>query len=210
MSPLGERLAWIITTLVAAIGTYGRRIASPPQPVWLGTKCFMPAIAQERLPPLPAHLWTLFHARITRTARRFQALYDAWRAGTLVPPRPPRPPAQHQAAKRTPTPAPRLPRSFAWLNLRARETAPVAGMLHMLLHEAPDARRFLTEVPRAARLIRPLCQALGVPQPEWLALPRKPRPPRPRPPRATPPPTTDRPLQPYVRAAVRAWKKTYG
>jgi len=209
MSSIGARLAWIVTSLVAALGAYGRRIASPPQPVWLGTRCFMPAVTPERLPRLPATLWTLFHTRIDRAARRFQALYDAWRAGTLTPPRPPRP-----AAKRTTTPGLRLPRAFAWVNQRARETVPVAGMLHMLLQEQ-EAREFIAQVPRAARLLRPLCQALGVPQPTWLSRPAPPRPKRSRSAPSQPvpessPAATDRPLQPYVRAAVRAWKKRYG
>ena len=207
MSSIAERLAWIITTLCGALGAYGRRIASPPQPVWLGTRCFHPAIEPERLPRLPIPLWNLFIRRVQRTAARIQVLYDQWCAGTLKPTR-------HRTRPHMPRPhSPRLPRGFAWATARARELAPTAGMLHSLLQEHPESRRFLAEVPRAARLVRPLCQALGIAQPPWLRLPPRPRPPRkPRPRRDRPPALTDPSLglQPYVIAAARAAKKQYG
>ncbi len=217
MSSFAERLAWIVTTLCAALGAYGRRLASPPQPVWLGTRCYIPAIAPERLPRLSTALWDLFIQRAQRTSARITVFYEQWRAGTLAPPRPSAPrakpatppqPAPHLTAPHLP--ALRLPRAFAWANARARELGNPAGMLHMLLQEDPDSQRFLTEVPRAARLVRPLCQALGVTQPPWLRLPPRPRTPRkPKPRRNRPIPLTDPSLglQPYVIAAVRHARK---
>jgi hypothetical protein len=99
------------------------------------------------------------------------------------------------------------------VNLRVPEAGQAAAMLHMMLHEAPDARAFLTEVPRAARLLRPLCHALAVDPPAWLKLP-----PRPRRPRAARPPRPRRwkltdpelKLRPYEIRAIRYWKKRYG
>lgn len=211
MSSFAETLAWIVTSVCAALGAYGRRIAAPPQPVWIGTRCHVPAIEPERLPRLPYALWDLFIRRIRTAAARVQRLHDQWRAGTLTPARPraPRP-----RPETPPAPRPRLPRRLGWANLRARELVPCAGMLHGLLQQE-DSRRFLAEVPRAARLVRPLCQALGVAQPDWLRLPPRPRRPRPRPPvqrRDRPASLTDPSLglQPYVIAAARASRKRYG
>jgi hypothetical protein len=209
MSSFAERLSWIITTLCGALGAYGRRIASPPQPVWLGTRCYTPAIAPERLPRLPVALWNLFIQRVERTAARIQMLHAQWRAGTLPPPRPGPAPRPDSPPK---PPRPRLPRGFGWAIRHASELAAPAGMLHMLLQE-PDARRFLSEVPRAARRVRPLCTALNIAQPEWLRLPPRPRPPRkPQPRRDRPPALTDKSLglQPYHIAAARASRKRYG
>jgi hypothetical protein len=211
MANFAERLTWLVTTVCAALGAYGRRIASPPQPVWLGTRCYVPRPAPEPLPRLPTPLWNLFIARLQRSAARIAVLYAAWRAGTLPPARPraPRTPPRPPQA-----PAPRLPRAFAWANRRARELAAPAGLLNTLLQE-PDGRDFLTAVPRAARHIRPLCQALGLPQPDWLRLPPrlpKPRLPKPRPPkprRERPPALTDPSLRlaPNLIAAARHARK---
>lgn len=185
MSPLGERLAWIVTTLRAALGAYALRLARPPRPVLLGNHLYHPILKPELLPRLAPALWRLFHARLSRSVERFQALYAAWTAGTLKPPRPSRP--RTRKPNPTPTDPPaepplRLPRGFAWLNLRAEETVPSAGMLHMLVHDE-ETQRFVAEVPRAGRLLRPLCQALGVRPPPCLTLPPRPRKPRPRRPR---------------------------
>jgi hypothetical protein len=93
-------------------------------------------------------------------------------------------------------------------------------MLAALLRD-PETQAFHAAAPQAGRLLRPLCQALGVRQPDWLRRPPRPRPaarraPRPRPQGAAPPrprthPSpmlpTDRPLQGYVLRAADAWKK---
>ena len=207
MASFAERLTWLVTTVCAALGAYGRRLASPPQPVHLGQRSYVPILPPEPLPRLPPALWNLFLARLQRSAARIAVLYAQWRAGTLQPPRirAPRP----KSAPRPP--APRLPRAHAWANRRARELAAPAGMLHMLLQEQ-DGRDFLAAVPRAARLVRPLCRALGVDQPRWLRLPapaRAPRPPKPRAPR--PPALTDPSLRlaPNIIAAARHARRVH-
>ena len=110
---------------------------------------------------------------------------------------------------------PRFPRARGWVLKRAYEAAQAAGMLNMMLQEAPDIRAFATEVPRAARLLRPLCVALAVDQPEWLRLPPRPRAPRkPRPrvekPRSWKLTDPELKLRPYEIAAARYFIKKYG
>ena len=61
--------------------------------------------------------------------------------------------------------------------------AEAGGWLSNFLHR-DDMPAFLAAVPRAGRLLRPLCHMLGVAPPEFLKLPsrpRKPRTPKPRP-----------------------------
>lgn len=220
MSPLGEKLAWIVTCLGNALGLYARRLATAPQPVWIGTRLLLPRAEPAPLPPLPQALWQLFWNRFGRASRRFQSLYRQWQQGTLAPQsfvaRTPRAPDPHPGQPR-PEPRPtdtRVPRGFGWLHRRGPEFGPIAGMLSDLV-QSDEARRFLTEVPRAGRLLRPQCHALGVPLPAWLALPRRPRKPRP----ARPRPTATRPLplnhpdlglQPWVQRWVRASRRKYG
>ena len=210
MSNLAERLLLIVATLRAALGAYGRRLASPPQQVWLGLTLYTPIPTPEPLPRLAPELWTLFWNRLGRPARRVQALYDQWRAGTLKPMRVR--PARERAARPVTAP-PRLPSAFAWVPRRAPECGPAAGMLEFLLQDE-ETHRFVQQVPLAARQLRPLCRALGVQQPAWLKLPPRPR--KPRPPR---PPRPDRPLaltDPRLNLprniilAARAWKKRDG
>ncbi len=209
MSPLGERLAWIVATLRAALGAYALRLARPLQPALVGTTVFLPLLPPEPLPRLAPALWHLFQARLGRTVARFRALHAAWAAGTLKPSRPGRPRAPRAAsAPRDPAPRdtateppPRLPRAFAWLVLRAPEAATAAGMFNMLVEDA-ETRRFVAEVPRAGRLLRPLCQALGIRPPPYLRLP-----PRPRKPRAPRPPRPPRPSLDDPTLKWRGWEK---
>lgn len=157
--------------------------------------------------PIPS--WALLQQRLTRIAARFQALFDRWQSNTLPTPRAPRPsrtsrPAPHQAL--------RLPRAQGWVSRRIPEAAPAAGFLISLLQN-PETRPFVQAAPQAGRMLRPLCRALGIPQPDWLKLPARPRPPRaPRPAKPRAPRLTDPELrlQPYVIAAARASKKRYG
>jgi hypothetical protein len=100
------------------------------------------------------------------------------------------------------------------VNHRIPESAPPAGFLDHLLRNETEAAAFVAVIPRAARLLRPLCQALGVVQPPSLKRPpppRAPRPakphpakPRPRPPRLTDPALA---LPPNVIAAARHARK---
>ena len=82
-------------------------------------------------------------------------------------------------------PQPRLPRAHAWLIRQVQPTAIGYGHLHAIFDD-PDFAAFLAAVPRAARILRPLCTALGFIPPAALRLP--PRPPRPRRPAPPKPP----------------------
>ena len=100
-----------------------------------------------------------------------------------------------------------------WLVIKLGwEAAAYASQLQHVLQD-PDTQSALTDAiahsPGIARNLRPLCRLLGVPLPPCLQLPPRPRPQRkskPKPPRPERLRPTDHPLQPYVRAAVRAWK----
>jgi hypothetical protein len=208
MTPPGDWLMRIADALRAALGAYLHRLARPPQPVWIGERCFMARPEPERLPRLADPLWVLFLARLARAVHRFDALHRAWRAGSLPPLRPRR--IRNRASQATPaTPPPRLPRAHGWINHRVRDSHQVAGQLNAML-QAEATRDFLQAVPRAGRHLRPLCVALGLRQPAWLRLPPRPRKPRaPRPARPRPPSLTDPSLdlRPCVVDAARVWKR---
>ena len=216
MSNLAEHLARIVATLRAALGAYGIRLARPLHTAQLGTTTYAAIPEPSALPPLAPDLWTLFWNRIGRAQRRFQALYAAWQEGTLKP-LPPRkaaaasPIRQDTAAPAEPAP-PRLPTAFAWAIGRVPEAGPAAGLLESMVH-APETERFVTEIPRAGRLLRPLCRALGIKPPPYLRLPPRPRAPRaPRPPRPPRSCFNDPTLKwrPWEKRVARALIKKYG
>ncbi len=97
-------------------------------------------------------LWT----RIGRLSTRFERLYHRWRTGTLRPLPPPR-----ATACRAPRPRRRFPTGRAWLCRITRE-ANAHGSQLQYLFAAPDFRDFLAAVPRAARILRPLCPMFGI------------------------------------------------
>jgi hypothetical protein len=106
----------------------------------------------------------------------------------------------------------RLPRGHGWVTRRIPEAGPSAGALHDLLQQ-PNTRDFVQAAPQAARLLRPLCRALGVDQTAWLKLPHRPRAPRkPRPAKPRRLKLTDPilKLRPYEIAAARYFLKKYG
>ncbi len=209
-----ERITWIVSLLRDAIGVHLDREARLVRVVYLGTQTFAVQPKPGALPPLPYQTWALLFHRVTRLAQRFEALFQRWQAGTLPHPRPQR---RAKPAPRPDAPArpklPRLPRAFAWVNLRIPESGPPAGYLHALLHEREaELRAFVADAPQAGRVLRPLCRALGLRPPSWLALPPRPRKPRPPTPRCPRPSLTDPGLRlpRNVIAAARAWKKTGG
>src|ERR1700729_3992596 len=119
--------------------------------------------------------------RLGEIVRRFNALYEKWRAGTLKPTR-------KQASRKGEARAtPRtnrlsvLPRRAGWLTRMVSECSWGGGSLLMLL-EQPDILAFITEVPQARRILRPLCGMFvgGTMIPAILKLPRRPRPPKPK------------------------------
>jgi hypothetical protein len=211
MLSVATTLALLITRLRAAIGTHLGRESRVQPPVWIGTTLYAPRIDPKAPSKLPHEVWTLLWQRLGRLSERFTALHTKWRQNRLPTPR---------IRPKRPRPAPttprlRLPGQFGWVNRRIPECAPPAGMLDALVRD-PATKTFVEAAPQAARLLRPLCHAVGIRQPDWLALPRRKRKPRPRPPRpqarpsfaallrAIPP---DRPLQPYVLAAAKAARK---
>jgi hypothetical protein len=165
-----------------------------------------------RRDPAHAPMIQLLWNRIGRAVDRVARLHALWQQGRLPPTRPSR-----AGIARAPRPVPaRLPSRRAWLvALGGHQVASVGAQLGAFL-ERPEFAAFLAAVPRAGRHLRPLCTMLGVTPPPALRLP--PRPPRRRPARPVRPPApgsraalaaipSDRPLQPYVLAAVRAWRR---
>jgi len=163
-----------------------------------------------RRDPAHAPMIQLLWNRIGRAVDRVARLHALWQQGRLPPPRPSR-----AGIARAPRPAPaRLPSRRAWLVALGGHHIAAAGSHLRIFLERPDLAEFLAAAPQAGRHLRPLCTMLGVTPPPMLQLPprprrtRQPRPPRPPAPgsraalAAIPP---DRPLQPYVLAAVRAW-----
>ncbi len=102
--------------------------------------------------PLMLLLWS----RLRRTAERFARLAAKVHAGTLPPPR------RRLRSPRPARPQPlRLPRGFAWLVRRLPQAASAASQLQHLLAD-PAMADLLAAAPQAGRLLRPLCQMLGV------------------------------------------------
>ncbi len=102
--------------------------------------------------PLLALLWS----RLRRTALRFARLAEKFRAGTLPLPR-----RRRRAPRKVQPPPLRLPRGFAWLLRRLPQAASAASQLQHLLAD-PAMAELLAAAPQAGRLLRPLCQMLGV------------------------------------------------
>ena len=243
MTSLAAHLTNIVATLRAAIGTHVGRLARPRHSAWIGDKFFIEAPRTEPQPHVTMEAWGLLWRRLGRLSQRFTVLFDRWQSNTQPKPRPRRarpgapPSAQPDTPATTPTPDLRFPRKIGWVNHRIPESAPPTGQLDAMLRDRePELRQFLTEAPQAGRYLRPLCRALGVPQPTWLQLPKRPKKPsplagegwvrgKPRTPRQPEkprwpkgvrrPPThpypmipEDKPFRPWVLRAVRAAKKS--
>jgi hypothetical protein len=200
-------------------------VSAPARPIWAGPEIRWIMAPHGDLPLLPGPVWTLLWFRLERLGNRLTRLYERWQQGTLPKPRPKttrpksvrKPPPQIPEFPVAPgmplADAPtRLPRGHGWVTRRIPEAGPSAGALHDLLQQ-PHARDFIEAAPQAARLLRPLCRALGVDQPAWLQLPPRPRAPRkPRPPKPRRLKLTDPilKLRPYEIAAARYFIKKYG
>ena len=112
----------------------------------------------------------LAYDRIARAAIRFQSLFARWQTNTLPTPRP-----SHAGQPYTPRPKPYFPTRHAWL--AGSTDHHVRGRASQLEHliASPDMAEFLTQVPRAGRILRPLCQMLGITMPAALLLLPSPR-----------------------------------
>ncbi len=199
-------------------------VSAPARPIWAGPELRWIIAPHGDLPILPGPIWTLLWLRLHRLGNRLTRLYERWQTNTLPTPRKP---TQRPKTPRTPPPqipelpapgmplvdAPmRLPQGRGWITRRIPEAGPSAGHLHDLLQQ-PNTQDFVQAAPQAARLLRPLCHALGVDQPTWLQRPPRPR--KPRKPRAPKPrrlKLTDPilKLRPYEIAAARYFLKKYG
>ncbi len=152
--------------------------------------------------PLLVLVWN----RLTRTYQRFERLVAHWRAGTLPAPRPSRAGAIRVRKAATP----RLPTNRIWLiDLTRGPAAIAASQLRHLMNDA-ELRQFLTECPRAGRLLRPLAQMLGISlrEPEFALLQLPPRPRKPRPPKPPRPESRTallRRLRGMTGAELKAW-----
>ena len=229
MNQLGTIITGLIQGLRRVIARAAPVVSAPARPIWAGPEQRWIIAPHGDLPLLPGPVWTLLWFRLERLANRRTRLYDRWQSNTLPTPRPAttRPATKRPDSVRTPAPqipalpapgmplvdAPtRLPQGRGWITRRIPEAGPSAGQLHDLLQQS-NIQDFVQAAPQAARLLRPLCHALGVDQPAWLKLPprprtpRKPRPAKPRRLKLTDPELN---LRPYEIAAARYFLKKYG
>ena len=130
---------------------------------------FIPMEAAERL-------WLeMIGHRLLRMRRRFAAIVALLRAGKL--------PAPASAAPKAARPA----RPSRWIYPYKRfgwVMYDVSYFVQLEQHELeelledPDMEALVAAAPQLGRELRPFCHMLAVKQPEWLRLPRKPRPSR--------------------------------
>ena len=224
MIHLGNLITGLVQGLRRVIARAAPVVSAPARPIWAGPELRWIMAPHGDLPLLPGPVWTLLWFRLERLGNRFARLYDRWQQGTLPKSRPT--PQRPKTVRTPPPPIPelpapgmplvaapaRLPRGRGWIARRIPESGPSAGALHSLLQD-PHIRDFVQAAPQAARLLRPLCHALGIDQPAWLQRPPRPRPPRkPRPIQPLRLKLTDPilKLRPYEIAAARYFLKKYG
>ena len=224
MNDIATHLTAILGRLSQAVAAFVAIQLRGPQIVWLGTQAYVAKPQPNQPATLASETWILLTHRISRIAQRFRTLFARYQAGTLPAPRPSRAGAPSNRQPETSLPAPRFPGGRGWIGAHIQAAAPCTGTLDYLLLNTPQMQQFVQAAPQAGRLLRPLCRMLGLTLPEYLRLPSRPKPPASRPPPACggsrrealgpqsnpereAPTTPDRPLQPEIRAAARAWKK---
>ena len=212
MRSITDHLTLIVDLLKRAIGVHLDRQARlrPHVPTTGLAIDYTPPQPPPGPAPLPQQAYELLWHRAHRIAHRFLALFARWQANTLPAPR-----IRPKTTRKPTAPTPlRLPRAFGWANKRLPEAAPAAGTLEdLIVNRAAELRPFLQAAPQAGRLLRPLCTALGVRPPEYLALPPRPRKPRaPKPPKPRRPSLNDPTLKwrDWELRAARASIKKYG
>lgn len=213
MNDIATHLTAILGRLSQAVAAFVAIQLRGPQVVWLGTQAYVAKPQPNQPATLPSETWILLTHRISRIAQRFRALFARYQAGTLPAPRPSRAGTPSNRHPETSLPTPRFPGGRGWIGAHIQAAAACTGTLDYLLLNTPQMQEFVQAAPQAGRLLRPLCRMLGLIVPDYLRLP-----PRPKPVISCPSPacggsrsgalaTPDRPLQPEIRAAARAWKK---
>jgi hypothetical protein len=185
---IARQLDGILTGLMRLVGIHVRVLGALTIPLW---------------------------SRISSARTTLVRLLGHLAAGRLPRPARPRPVYPRPAISRPSRPRVAvLSRRRAWVahlldhNVRAH----ASQLAHLLAR--PGVAAMIATAPGAARTLRPLCHILGIALPAELRLPpRPPRPPRPARPRPVapqrPPTPCGPPLQDYVRAAVRAWRRLH-
>ena len=212
MNDIATNFTAILGRLCRVVGAFMAAQAQGPHRAWIGTQLYVAMVVPTALPALPAETWTLLTHRLNRLAQRFRALFARYPAGTVPPP------IQRKSRAGIPDsrpPSPRLPATRGWIGAHIAQAAPCAGSVEHLLHNEPAMRAFVTAIPQAGRLLRPLCRMLGLNPPDYLRLPN--RPPRPKSsfsplalggePEAGSFRTPDRPIPRNILAAARAWRR---
>jgi hypothetical protein len=173
--------------------------------------------------PLPTPLIVAVYARLLNINRRFQAIMEQIRNGTLAGPRvrkpeeaarrkarraelaamappPPRKPPHRELPLAYGPMAP-LPRDFGYvLRLVPWHAKPLADQMRILLAR-PEMAEIIAATPRLQRVLRPMCHMLGI-DTEGLVPPPAPAPP--------PPPTSADEAGGTVEGAVRATERSGG
>ncbi len=127
----------------------------------MGVLCQAVAARGAVIGPIHILIWK----RLSRTGQRFARLVARVRSGELPSARPAGCRAR-QAKRRksddpTDRPVERLPRGLAWLLRLVPEAAVYGSQLNHLLSD-PEMVALLTAAPQMGRLLRPLCQMLGI------------------------------------------------
>ncbi len=124
--------------------------------------------AQFRL--VEVRLIGMLFRRLWRLKRRFGAIMERLRAGTLGQARP----RLARGRSAAPSVVWVLPQQTGWL-LRIDRTV-IPGYALEELVDDPALATLVAEAPELGSVLRPLCKMLAVKMPAWLRLPRKPRP----------------------------------
>ncbi len=122
--------------------------------------------------------WAIWHY-ISRLSHRFRALAlnpRRTRKPSAKPDPAPEPASQPRTAKRR-----KIPARKGWLlQTFPGHHIPYVRAQFLRFLDDPDLSRLHGENPSIGRVLRPLCHMLAIPLPDYLKLPRKPRPTRPK------------------------------
>jgi HAMP domain-containing protein len=185
---LAERVACILASIRGAIGAHAAAVRSTA--------------------PLLLITWNY----LSHAAKRLEALTRRVAAGTAtIRPRARRTKDPAEAAKPRPTPKhPPLPRRFGWLVRLSPNVGGLSSSLRNLLTK-DEIATLLADAPQAARILRPLCNMLGIAKapdlPAALFPERPKRPPKPRPPKEPRPPRVRRKPRPIQIYPTKTWQE---